>query len=46
MKEHDYSEESKYVEISNMLLMSGEYEEWTIDSMVHEIMDHPHCYPE
>ena len=46
MKDYDYSEGSKYVEIFNMLLMSGEYRESEIDAQVHEILDHPYYYPE
>ena len=46
MKEHDYSEESAYVAIYNMLLMSGEYQESEIDAQVHEILDNPQYYPE
>ena len=46
MKEHDYSEESAYVAIFNMLLMSGEYQETEIDAQVHEILDNPQYYPE
>lgn len=46
MTEYDYAEESKYVEIFQMLLMSGEYREQDIDAQVHEILDHPQYYPE
>lgn len=46
MAEHDYSEGSKYQEIFTMLLMSGEFEEHEIDAEVHQILDHPHYYPE
>ena len=46
MTEAYYAEEEKYVEIFNMLLMSGEYREQDIDAQVHEIMDRPYYYPE
>ena len=46
MKQYDYSEESKYLEIFRILLMSGEYQENEIDAQVHEIMDNPQYYPE
>ena len=40
------TEEEKFVDIFNTLLMSGEYRESEIESRVHEIMDHPDLYPE